>query len=424
VRDPIPGGGLPILQRFTDTGEFLKGWRAFFESRRERYRSNVFRTSVVFPAISILDVRGFDVLLDATKVRKRFGFGPAIPRRDLLSGVVPTVFHNDAAHDVRKAFVLEWMGMRGPELHRALDRALEEAMGRWATAGKPFDWGADADRLLADFLFDWLLGARPELSDVRTWFDAGFSPIPWDVPLPSAPRPARKARDRLLATIRGAPGLPEAAALGRTRAGMEEPEVAAQLLFMLVANAWGGLQGAWRSLMAELSIHPEVADAIAGDPGGGMARGAVLETLRLRGPVPFAYGEARDDLRIESSSGSFPVRKGEMLMGVFWLAARDPDFFPDPERFDPSRTADPRFLRALLWSNGTGETPTRTDNKVCAGRDIVPSVLERCVQRIVPAWQWTLGSTPRWSDTDLPLGNRPVEPLIVTDFSPRSRTAP
>lgn len=424
MRDPIPGAGLPLVQRITDTREFLGGWRSFFETRRERYRSNVFRTAVVFPAISILDVRGFDVLLDATKVRKRFGFGPAIPRRDLLAGVVPTVFRNDAPHDARKAFLLEWMALRGPELHRALDGAIDRGIARWAGLPTPFDWGAEADRLLAEFLFDWLLGTRPELEDVRTWFEAGFSPVPWDVPIPPAPRPAREARDRLLATIRGAPAFPEAAALGRSRGGMDDREVAAQFLFMLVANAWGGLQGAWRSLLAELSLHPEVAEAIAADPAGGMARGAVLETLRLRGPVPFAYGEARKDLRIESSSGSFPVRRGEMLMGVFWLAARDPDFFPDPERFDPTRPLDSDLARGLLWSNGTGDTPALPDNKVCAGKDIVPAVLERCVRRIVPAWQWTLASPPRWSDTDLPLGNRPVDPLLVTHFAPRGPRAP
>lgn len=429
-----PGRRAPILGRIADTREFLRGWRAFFERRREAFGSTVFRTQIAWPAVTLIDVEGFQVLFDTGAVQKRYGFGPAIPRRDLVGGIVPTVFANDEAHARQKRFLLEIVADATPRLEKTVLDWVDRAIARWDEAEKPFDWGKEGDDLLASVLFEWILGTAADSADVRGWIDHVLSPLPWDLPTPRAPRPAREARDRLLIAIRGAPRFAEVAAGGRDAAGWSSDETARQLLFLLCFNAWGGLHGVWRSLLAEISLDPLLADRIhaeiaaavpAGRPGlahlGRMPllRGCVLETLRLHGPVPFAYGQARRDLIVRSGTGAYRVRRGEMLQGSFWMAGRDPSAFEDPDRFDPARHARPEVARRVLWANGPGDLAPGPEDKICAGRDVVPAILALLLARLLQDRRWTLQDAPRWSDRRMLVGNRPVEPLLVTSFGPR-----
>jgi cytochrome P450 len=432
VLDPRgPTGGLQA--RVSETRAFLRGWRRYFEERRATYGSGVFRTCIVGPAVSILDVAGFEVLFDTARVRKCYGFGPAIPRRDLVGRITPTVFANGSAHEAQKRVLLSLIEGAAPRLEPTLGGLADDAFDRWASLPKPLDWGREMDGLLITCLFEWLLGARPDLDDVRAWGDAILSPVPLDVPpvFAAAPRPARAARDRLLAVVRGAPAFAGAARLAREQAGWTEDESAKQLLFMLAFNAWGGLHGALPSLVAELTLNDGVRRAIrqearAASPASapGMAalarmpilRGAVAETLRLHGPVPFAYGQAITDLVVQSHTGSYRVRAGEMLQGVFWMAGLDPRVFPDPERFDPARHADPAARRAVLWANGPADVPTAPGNKVCAGQDVVVQILAFLAARLVAGWDWSLSDTPRWSQARVILANRPETPMTLTSF--------
>lgn len=429
----VPGARPKLVATVSDTRAFMKGWRRFFEERRDRHGSEVFWSYIAIPAVTILDVPGLRVLFDTKLVRKGYGFGPAIPRRDLVGTEVPTVFENGAPHDTRKDFLLTLIHRASGRLEPSLATAADRYLERWAREPAPFDWGDSADSLLAEVLFDWLLGARPDPRDVRTWVDNLLSPLPWDVPLPAAPAPAREARDRLLAAIREAPGFDDAAELARERAGLTKDQTASQLLFMLCGNAWGGLQGAWRSLMAEIGARPELLEGLhrearlasPGRPPGladlarmPILRGAVLETLRLHGPVPFAYGTALTDLVIPSRAGTYRVRKGTTIQGVFWMAARDGHAFTKPDQFEATRyIRDPAAVASVLWANGPGDGLPRRDDKMCAGKDVVPLILELFAARLLWSWRFTLTGPPRWSDERIVLANRPINPLMVHSFT-------
>lgn len=427
----VPGARSRLPATISDTRAFMNGWRPFFEERRARH-GNVFWSYIAIPAVTILDVPGFQVLFDTRLVRKGYGFGPAIPRRDLVGGSVPTVFENGSAHDAQKGALLEVIHRASRRLEPTLASVTDRYLERWAREPGPFDWGEDADALLAEVLFDWLLGARPDPRDVRVWVDNLLSPLPWDLPLPSAPAPAREARDRLLAVIREAPGFAGAAALTREHAGLTAEQTASQLLFMLCGNAWGGLQGAWRSLMAEIGSQPGLLDRLheeacfaspnapprlADLPRMPILRGSVLETLRLHGPVPFAYGTALTDFVIPSRTGTFRVRKGTTVQGVFWMAARDPQAFAEPDRFDAMRYEHPAAAADVLWANGPGDEAPRRDDKMCAGKEIVPLILELFTARLVWSWRFTLTAPPRWSEDRIVLANRPVDPVMVESFT-------
>jgi cytochrome P450 len=81
-----------------------------------------------------------------------------------------------------------------------------------------------------------------------------------------------------------------------------------------------------------LLTHPDqLAQAIA-EPQ--LFAGAVNETLRWISPVGFSERWAAKDTEL----AGVPILRGEMLFPSIASANRDPDVFPDPDRFDIHRT--------------------------------------------------------------------------------------
>lgn len=59
----------------------------------------------------------------------------------------------------------------------------------------------------------------------------------------------------------------------------------------------------------------------------------IKETLRLYPSVPFFSRKVLEDLSV----GNVTVPKGTSVSCLIYMLHRDPDSFPDPERFDPDR---------------------------------------------------------------------------------------
>jgi len=79
--------------------------------------------------------------------------------------------------------------------------------------------------------------------------------------------------------------------------------------------------------------HPDQLAALAADPG--LAAGAVEETLRYDAPVQFTSRVARDGMQV----GGITARDGAMVLLLLAATGRDPQVFPDPDRFDIGRNA-------------------------------------------------------------------------------------
>jgi cytochrome P450 len=69
------------------------------------------------------------------------------------------------------------------------------------------------------------------------------------------------------------------------------------------------------------------------------------ETLRLYSPLSFHYREAVADFDLDSGC-IFPA--GIPIVLTAYLTHQNPEYFPDPERFDPDR---------LLPENSVGRKP-------------------------------------------------------------------
>ncbi len=92
-----------------------------------------------------------------------------------------------------------------------------------------------------------------------------------------------------------------------------------------------------------LSDHPDQRELLLRDPS--LLPGAIDEMLRFATPVMQFRRTATQDLEIRGR----PIRKGDKIVVYYGAANRDPDVFPDPDRFDITRTSEPH----LAFGTGT-----------------------------------------------------------------------
>lgn len=101
----------------------------------------------------------------------------------------------------------------------------------------------------------------------------------------------------------------------------------ASLLFDAIDTAAAGLAG-----MLAVLLHEEADRSALSDPS--YRELAIEEALRLATPTPFTVRQASEAVVI----GDQPVAK-DALIWMWWSAGnRDPDAFPEPERFRPGRS--------------------------------------------------------------------------------------
>jgi len=147
-----------------------------------------------------------------------------------------------------------------------------------------------------------------------------------------AARGGAEAGHDLLSRLRGARDPDDRAALTPQEVRDEA------LMFMLAGHTTTA--DVLISTLHLLGLHPEVQEQVAASAAGDAADGpddlvhaAVQEAMRLH-PPSYALGRrAASDTEL----GGHAVPAGTLVLVVPWATHRDPRFWPDPERFDPTR---------------------------------------------------------------------------------------
>jgi cytochrome P450 len=130
-----------------------------------------------------------------------------------------------------------------------------------------------------------------------------------------------------------------------------------------------------------LGRHAEVQEQVAaaaardaGDAANDLVRAAVEEAMRLH-PPSYALGRRT---ATEAELGGHPVPAGTLVLVVPWATHRDPRFWPDPERFDPTR-----FVGGQRWPT-FAYVPFGGGKRICIGRHLATlesTVLVRALLR-------------------------------------------
>ena len=133
----------------------------------------------------------------------------------------------------------------------------------------------------------------------------------------------------------------------RTGNGMPQRQLMDEVLTLLTAgheNIGAALSWTWYLLGKHPDVQNDVYDEIHGQLQGRsptiddlprlpLTKAVFEEALRL---YPPGWGELRESILADEING-FAIPKKAIIILCQWVTHRHPDFWPDPERFDPAR---------------------------------------------------------------------------------------
>lgn len=177
--------------------------------------------------------------------------------------------------------------------------------------------------------YDGIVEAVDELTKGRPLSERGQTSF---AALRDALGPAldRDAADSLVAAVAG------------DAAGLEREEVVSNAAVLM----FGGIEtteGMILNAVAHLLAHPDQRARVEADPG--LLASAVEESLRLEPAAAVLDRYATRDVEF----GGAAIRRGDLVRISVTGANRDPEAFPDPDRFDVER---PNAARHLAFARG------------------------------------------------------------------------
>jgi cytochrome P450 len=132
----------------------------------------------------------------------------------------------------------------------------------------------------------------------------------------------RRPRDDLVSALAASLGAPD---------GLTRDELIANSMLLLNAGHEATVNAAGNGLLALLR-HPDAVDLLLREPA--LVPQAIEEMLRYDAPLHLFHRFAREPLEI----GGVRVERGEAVGLLYGSANRDPQAFPEPDRFDVRRS--------------------------------------------------------------------------------------
>jgi cytochrome P450 len=147
-------------------------------------------------------------------------------------------------------------------------------------------------------------------------------------------------------------------------------------------------------LFYELARHPEVADAIAAEPGGPLLDQALDETLRLYPPAWIGPRRAARDFEF----GGHRIAEGAPVNYSSWASHRLPDVWEAPDEFRPGRFAPEARKRIPKGAY----VPFGGGSRICLGmrfgqleiKAIAGAISERFRVDLQPGFELRIRQTP------------------------------
>lgn len=429
---PVPGARkFAWVAWIIETADFLfvGGWQGHFNRRKSQLSSTVFRNHALRSSTVILDVIGCEVFTHWDgRLVKEPRFGPASVPQSLTGHVTPTVFENGDRHAAYKTVYAQIIAARQPMLASTFKRVFARHAAQW-TAAERINFAPSIEPLCMDFLFEWLFDIAVPASDLTKVYNGIFGHMPRKFarlnPFSKLHKSQRILSD-LKPQIMAAPLFKEWAGFAQKAGIPDADELAEQLMFMIGMNGYLGLQSLFKSLVGEMSQTLQQTDdlrAAFSKDGLRAAAPFVAETLRLHPPVFFVYGVAAKAFMLKSSSGHFPIAKGEQLMGVVPFVQRDPVIFKNPEAFDPTRKSTDASQAAMIWSHSRQDDPVTQDDHGCVGKDVALQCAALFLQGLVTDYDWRLVRPASWPKRGYPLNIAAPKGQLETRYFKRAATS-
>jgi cytochrome P450 PksS len=267
---------------------------------------------------------------------------PELARDFLRSGRQQMLYKDGAEH--HRLRVLGNRGFTPSTLQRSrpmIEAVVNELLDRVAAAGR-MDFVADFAQPLPALVIADLFGIpSADRGLFQEWSDA--LAVFFGGALGDPEAAARAANDAilkleayfldLLEERRRRPGedLMSLFVEGQAEGKLSAAEVTAQCILVLAAGHVTTIDQLSNAVHAFLH-HPDQLERLRTEPG--LITSAVEEVLRFDGAASFTHRQAIADV----SFGGKTIRPGQIVYVGIAAANRDPEVFPDPDRFDIART--------------------------------------------------------------------------------------
>lgn len=267
----------------------------------------------------------------------------AEPLRALFTGRL--LFSDGAAHArirglMQKAFLPRFVEALRTEIRTATDELLDRARGE-------MDFIRDFAVPLPSRVITKMLGFPPEHGEqFKNWTDDIYAFFSLStVPLIERTRKALASAAALTAYLRKHFAHLRAHPQDNLLSAMVAAEEAGERLTEgeLIANVVGLINGSHETTtnllgntLLILLRRPELWQALRADPA--LVPAVIEEALRFESPVQMASRVTTEDVELRGVR----IPAGELVIPILGSAHRDPDAFPDPDRFEPRR--DPKHL--------------------------------------------------------------------------------
>lgn len=384
----------PVPAKWFDIGflnilKFASWGQTIIKDRMDYHDSStVFAMNFNEQRVLLCDHVAVQSVFDSTKVAKEASFGFMYFNQNLTKPYLPCIFQNGDTHDRLKAFILKFVHDLDSEasvsriielVQREFENMASVDFSSDKTGATEYDVEWVLKKAVANVIWHVLLGEYPDDPQlIYDWLNETLSPRLglWfksedDEKIQKAMNMIRKSKK-----MQGLKNSEEFS-------DISHDDKLSQLLFTTIFNAIGGMATIVISALASIfRLNDGDKELLKNDAdklieAGGNSWGDVfktlttvhsfyLEVLRMYPPVPSIYGRATCDFNIESTSGTFSIKKGTQLCASVVLMHRDKNTFENPETFVLNRPVDD-LERYNIEYGGFFRSPSTNTNHKCAG---------------------------------------------------------
>ncbi|KAL6655452.1 hypothetical protein ACP70R_006278 [Stipagrostis hirtigluma subsp. patula] len=389
----------------------------FFASKQKRY-GEIFKTHLLgCPCVMLASPEAARFVL----VTQAHLFKPTYPRsKERMIGPSALFFHQGDYHLRLRRLV---QGALGPDALRALvpdvEAAVLSTLASWD--GRVMSTFHAMKKLSFDVGIVTIFGAgglderrKAELRRNYAIVEKGYNSFPNSLPgtLYYKAIQARRRLHEVLSDImrerreRGAPGTDLLGCLMQSRGGddggaplLTDEQVADNIIGVLFA-AQDTTASVLTWIVKYLHDHPKLREAVRAEHaairdenGGGGGRRpltwaqtrsmalthrVILESLRMASIISFTFREAVADVEYKG----FLIPKGWKVMPLFRSIHHNPDYFQDPQKFDPSRfKVAPRPNTFMPFGNGV---------HACPGNELAKLEMLVLIHHLVTGYRWEI----------------------------------
>nr|ABW81069.1 Cytp450-1 [Tarenaya spinosa] len=341
---------------------------SFFASRQKRY-GDIFKTHILgCPCVMISSPEAARVVL----VSKADMFKPTYPpSKERMIGPEALFFHQGPYHSCLKKFVQSsFMPSALRPSVSQIELLVLNLLASWRNQPSSINTLHHMKRYAFDVAVMSVFGDKEEASEIEGIknlyhrLEKGYNSMPLD--LPGTPfHSAMKARRQLNEALRkviekrresGRRGGLLGVLLGAKDQKLDrlsDSQIADNIIGVIFA-AHDTTASVLTWLLKYLHDHRDLLDAVSVSAFPPFLRFVIQETLRAASVLSFTFREAVEDVEFEG----YLIPKGWKVLPLFRRIHHSADFFPDPEKFDPSRfEVAPRPNTFMPFGNGVHSCP-------------------------------------------------------------------